>query len=96
MAGVWQGDVSNDQLTALRSGIEAKFAVERPFSTSTPTRGRRTNFKKWHANLPFSGNWFSVPSINDELDIIEKEALNKDRARTLLDRYGLIFRETDS
>ena len=43
---------------------------------------------------PFSpGNWRLVPKPELPDDLLETEERRKDRARLLLDRYGILFRE---
>ncbi|MFP6808713.1 MAG: hypothetical protein VB957_16285 [Pseudomonadales bacterium] len=50
--------------------------------------------KRWRGSIPFAGNWFGLNhKDNSDAGFIEKEELNKDRARILLDRYGIVFRE---
>jgi ATP-dependent Lhr-like helicase len=92
--GVWNGQITNDTFAALRRAIETGFKVR---EAAFESRGRRKHtgrlFPRWKASLPFPGNWQRVirPSQGD--DLLEKEERNKDRARLLLDRYGILFRE---
>ena len=100
---VWQTTLSNETFSALRKGIETRFKAPqisknqaRSGFTRRQTRGRKS-FSQWKGSLPFAGHWFK-PAIppgvqNDSLDFIEKQELNKDRVRLLLDRYGILFRE---
>jgi len=96
---VWDGKVTNDTFAALRRGIENRFSVPKVINNSAGIhrRGRRsggrTGFARWKGSLPFAGNWMQLPQPEPERDVLETEELVKDRARLLLDRYGIIFRE---
>ncbi len=95
---VWDGEVTNDSFAALRRGIENKFQVPK---SSVPGKGqgrvrrqgRRPGFARWKGAVPFSGNWYRLPENEAATDLLEIEERNKDRARILLDRYGIVFRE---
>lgn len=101
---VWQGDLSNDTFSALRKGIETHFKFSHDLKTGTGKRPRRragrrpgrsvgrTGFSKWRGALP-PGYWFKPQIPDHPSDALEQEELNKDRARLLLDRYGILFRE---
>ncbi len=89
---VWQGRISNDTPATLRKGILNDFKV----SETTPTQrggSRRASFKRWRGQLPWSGNWFRLRYQSDELEPLEALELSKDKARILMDRYGIVFRE---
>jgi len=61
---------------------------------SNQQRLRRGGFNQWRAAVPFSGNWYRIAhGESDEDALLELEELNKDRARTVLERYGIVFRE---
>ncbi|HEY32429.1 MAG TPA: DEAD/DEAH box helicase [Dehalococcoidia bacterium] len=97
---VWQGKVTNDTFAALRKGIENRYKVPKTTTTKTGPhiRGRRrvasrASFSRWKGSIPFAGNWFQLPTPESTEDIIEAEERKKDRARLLLDRYGILFRE---
>jgi ATP-dependent Lhr-like helicase len=92
--GVWQGRIANDTFSALRRGIETNFKVAPASGARSPRRrGIRTGFGRWKTTVPFAGNWQRIiPPASGE-DPVEKEERNKDRARLLLDRYGILFRE---
>jgi ATP-dependent helicase Lhr and Lhr-like helicase len=92
--GVWRGRIANDTFSALRRGIETKFKVSPALIERSPRRrGIRTGFSRWKASVPFAGNWQKIvrPAFGE--DPVEKEERNKDRARLLFDRYGILFRE---
>ena len=93
---VWQGLISNDSISALRKGIESQFKVEditRRHQTRNQRRLRRSGFSSWRSSMPFAGNWFKLDHPGRHKDLIEREEINKDRVRVLLDRYGIVFRE---
>jgi ATP-dependent helicase Lhr and Lhr-like helicase len=90
--GVWRGEVTNDTFAALRKGIMTRFEPPRLAAPG----GRRANavsFSRWKATLPFAGNWFLLPEGEPNEDILEMESQLKERARILLERYGILFRE---
>jgi ATP-dependent Lhr-like helicase len=92
--GVWKGQITNDTFASLRRAIETGFKV--PEATfESPHRHRHTGrrFSRWKASLPFPGNWQRIIRPLQGDDLLEKEEKNKDRARLLLDRYGILFRE---
>jgi ATP-dependent helicase Lhr and Lhr-like helicase len=93
--GVWEGRVSNDTFLALRKGMETGFKL--PSAALDRARARkgtsRSAFSRWKATVPLAGNWFRITAPEGDDDLIEREERNKDRARLLLDRYGVLFRE---
>jgi ATP-dependent Lhr-like helicase len=98
-AEVWRGRVINDTFLALRRGIETGFKVKDVPITGPKTSGRRRNraggrtaFSSWKSSLP-AGNWQRLPGPGFSEDLIDREERTKDRARLLLDRYGIVFRE---
>jgi len=96
---VWQGKVTNDTFTALRRGIMNRFKAQEIDATATGRRfrrrrtGSRRGFARWKGSLPYAGNWFLLPTPEPDDDLLETEERVKDRARLLLDRYGILFRE---
>jgi ATP-dependent Lhr-like helicase len=94
--GVWKGTISNDGFGALRKGIENQFRVP-GMTLPPPSAGRRrfgrTSFSRWKGSLPMAGTWFSMPEPEATDDPIELEERIKARARCVLERYGIIFRE---
>jgi ATP-dependent Lhr-like helicase len=98
-SAAWQGRVTNDTFIVVRQGIETGFKVaEMPTTVPRPPgrrrrAGGRGAFSKWKGSLPFAGNWRRVLSPSRGEDLIETEERNKDRARQLLDRYGILFKE---
>jgi ATP-dependent helicase Lhr and Lhr-like helicase len=56
--------------------------------------GRRRAFDRWGATRPFTGDWFRLEHAGGEApDLLDLAELTKDRARQLLSRYGVVFRE---
>ena len=96
---VWRGEVTNDSMAALRKGIENNFTVGAP---SPPTRHNRatrrggygrSGFAKWKGSASFVGNWYRLEKSPPESNLLLDEERKKERARVLLDRYGIVFRE---
>ena len=100
---VWAGRLVNDGFAALRKGIETGFkpvSSPKPRSTGRGRGGRlarrgggRGRFSRWKATRPFAGTWARLEPVLPPADLLDAEELNKDRARLLLDRYGVLFRE---
>ena len=96
---VWQTKISNDTFAALRKGIENKYMIPNistgGYSSRRTGRRRisRTGFSRWKGSLPYAGNWFRLPEVEQNEDLLDLEELKKDRVRLLLDRYGILFRE---
>ena len=91
---LWQGQVSNDSFQTLRLGIAGKFSRLGPEVPPAAARGARRN--RWNTPRRAIGRWFRTPRPDrqdDGLDALDREELNKGRARALLDRYGVLFRE---
>ncbi len=94
-AGVWRGEITNDSFLAVRRGLANRFAVEK--APTLHLRGRRRPgrraLKRWKGSHPAAGNWLAVPAADGPAGLLEREERAKDRARVLLDRYGVVFRE---
>ena len=107
---VWNGSLTSDSLDPIRRGIENGFI---PKETSIPVLsgdprpfGRQPRVpsalrNRWKSGAPIPGNWFSLIMEAEEADPIAEDAINKDRVRLLLDRWGvlcrpLLERETDA
>ncbi|MGA2225634.1 MAG: helicase-related protein, partial [Syntrophobacteraceae bacterium] len=95
---VWLGKFTNDTFASLRHGIENNFRV--PDATALVARGsrrrrhsQRTGFSMWKGSLPMAGNWMRIRWPEREEDLLERAEREKERARLLLDRYGILFRE---
>ncbi|MBO6655634.1 MAG: hypothetical protein JJ934_02000, partial [Pseudomonadales bacterium] len=91
----WNGTITNDSFAALRKGIENDFKVEKveaPNATQM-RRSRRGAFNRWRGSMPFAGNWHLVNASTDSLDLLEQQEQNRELARLMLDRWGIVFRE---
>ena len=90
----WRGRVTNDSPAALREAIASGFRFREPPARRPPAGRRvRARFSDWRARRAFTGVWFRVPDCSDSADPVEEEERNRERARVLLDRYGILFRE---
>jgi ATP-dependent Lhr-like helicase len=95
----WRGEVSNTTFLALRRGLLSNFEIDekaladgrRP--TDRPPRRRPRRFDRWRSSRPFAGHWYRLPRAEWEPDELDREELNKERVRLLLERYGVLFRE---
>ena len=94
---VWGGRVANDTFLALRRGILSKFKPPEIGVDKGRGRGRRishrADFARWKGSSSHVGNWYRLPVLDFTDDLLETEERKKDRARLLLDRYGILFRE---
>ena len=94
---VWRGCVANDTFMALRRGILSRFKPPEIGIDKGRGRGRRIShraeFARWKGSSSHVGNWYRLPQLDLSGDILESEERKKDRARLLLDRYGILFRE---
>jgi ATP-dependent Lhr-like helicase len=89
---VWQGKITNDTFSALRTGISQGFKC-RDTQQGQSARGRRAGFRNWKRSIPFAGDWF-LPRYPAAIgDSIAQEEQNKERVRLLVDRHGILFRE---
>jgi len=84
----WLGCVTNTTMAALRQGLASAFRTDGP-----PRLPRPARFDRWRASRPFGGAWMRLPRPDPPADALAREELNRERARILLDRYGLLFRE---
>ncbi len=100
---VWKGRISNDSFAAVRKGAVAGFSIgeatkaqNRKREATAPVRarmGRRTRMLSLVNTIMYPGNWYALTEIEDASDEIEGLEKQKERARILLDRYGVLFRE---
>jgi ATP-dependent Lhr-like helicase len=96
---VWQGRLTSDSFEPVRRGIEFGFIPEnidipqisvRPFGRQPRIPGALRN--RWRDGAPVHGNWFSLVMEEQQDDPIEEDAINRDRVRLLLSRWGLLCR----
>ncbi len=97
----WSGAVTNDTFAAVRKGALSRFrpaALETAQPAPGLTGGRlggRRGFARWQSSRAFSGRWYPLPTVDPDAvaDPLEREERQKERARLLLHRYGVVFRE---
>ena len=91
----WQGEVTNTTMLSLRKGLLGRFKVNeielRP--AHPPARRGRLRFDRWRAARPFGGEWYRLEPPVAADDPLQGEEHQRERARLLLDRYGVLFRE---
>jgi ATP-dependent Lhr-like helicase len=83
----WDGHVSTDSYQTLRRGILSDFAAEKVADLSG-----RGGFRRWDRSRPGVGAWQAVRARSAD-GAIENAELHKERARIVLGRYGVVFRE---
>jgi ATP-dependent Lhr-like helicase len=74
--------VRNDGFEAVRRGLAARFRASEPGSR----RGA------WESSRPLRGSWEAVAPAPPR-DVLEEGEDDRERARRLLGRYGVLFRE---
>ncbi len=97
----WEGRVSNTTWLAVRRGIQGRFRTDTPTggAAAPRTERRRTAGRRragrWLRDPSDLGDWFALPAPapGEAPDALEREELNKERVRLLLERYGVLFRE---
>jgi ATP-dependent Lhr-like helicase len=89
---VWAGRVHADSLTPLRQGLERGFDIAPLGATGAPSRRLRRGALR-AAPRGFAGNWQRSPAVEPDSDPLAALETNKERARMLLDRYGVLTRE---
>ncbi len=91
----WRGEVSNEAFATLRRGIETRFAASSTQPSGAirsrwPARRGARGHREWRATRPLSGLWFAVVDDEEEDPLANTEG-DRERARTLLRRYGIVF-----
>ncbi|MCB1647103.1 MAG: DEAD/DEAH box helicase, partial [Pseudomonadales bacterium] len=89
----WQAQLSSDGFVTVRKGLETGFAVPEMATAPLRGRGQRRHFQQWRSAVPVQGNWFRIHYPEPLTELTEKEAVNKDKVRLLLDRFGILYRE---
>jgi ATP-dependent helicase Lhr and Lhr-like helicase len=84
----WQGRVATDSFETVRRGILNDFSAERIAEQSG-----RSGFRRWEKSRPSVGAWSVVRRENASTGSIESTEIEKERARIVLGRYGVVFRE---
>ncbi len=96
---VWAGAVAADTLAPLRQAVTRDFRLggEAPREvrgrSARSRRGRALRYARSAYADPWAGNWMLLPRPEPEADALLALEDAKDRARVLLDRYGLVCRE---
>ncbi|MFI5401920.1 MAG: ATP-dependent helicase, partial [Planctomycetota bacterium] len=80
----WEGRITSDSFAAVRQGIATGFEPLAP--------GGRGGLSRWQSSRPMAGTWRALPRPAPA-DRIEEAEDDKARARQLLARYGVLFRE---
>ncbi len=98
----WEGSVSNSTFLAVRQAALNQFrSVESEGSPEAKSgassrHARRSRPERWRATRTVPGDWYRLEdrdNLEAERDAMEVEELNRERARQLLQRYGILFRE---
>ncbi len=99
---VWKSKITNDTFLSLRRALANRFRIpEKVLENFEKPRGRESRLRRvsladrqgGSAHSFYPGNWRMIPRPKPTEDLLETEELRKDRARLLLDRYGVLFRE---
>lgn len=85
----WRGRVANESMRALRAGALARFEPQPPEPAAA--RGSRS-FRRWSPARGAAGRWRLLPRSAAE-DALAGVRAARERARLVLDRYGVVFRE---
>jgi len=91
----WSGRVACDSIRPLRQAVLSRFRV-RPLRSEVPAgqTGRRSGFRRWARSRSFDGRWRRLDAgAGKGIDALRDEALRRERARVLAERYGILFRE---
>ncbi len=92
---VWKGLVSNDAFATARKGAAGKYQLcasgaKRETNPRAIRMGRRARVAR---PVAYPGTWYGLEQGEQDLDVVATLDLEKERARILLDRYGVVFRE---
>ena len=99
----WRGVVTCSSLRVLRQAMQNGFRVEAPGQEApagTAAGGRTSRrglFRRWQGSQPLAGRWRTLSAPRHvpgaPVDPFVEEERSRERARLLLDRYGVLFRE---
>lgn len=91
---IWSGSVSSDSLTPLRLGLKQKFKrperLTQQFSRDYRTHRRIARSRK---RSIWPGTWYLSRAQPESTEPLMRLENQKERARVLLDRYGVVTRE---
>lgn len=91
---VWNGVVSSDSLIPLRSGFKQKFkSPELVAKSRSRDRRARQLIARSRLRSIWPGTWYLSQSQSEQLEPLARLEDQKERARVLLDRYGVVTRE---
>ncbi|MCY4143302.1 MAG: DEAD/DEAH box helicase [Gammaproteobacteria bacterium] len=90
---VWSGDISSDNMSSLKSGLERRFKCGSVSTRATPRTFRATRRNSKIRRTIWPGTWYWIESQGTLEDPIGELEDAKERARLLLDRYGFVTRE---
>jgi ATP-dependent Lhr-like helicase len=94
-SAAWRGEVTTRDFRTVRQAILSGFAVPEP-ALPPAARGRggaRRGFDRWKSTRAAGALWVPVERGAGAADALEREELARERARLLLGRYGVLFRE---
>ncbi len=101
----WDGLATSDGFAAVRAGLASGFSPAEPHGGAgapaaapsargpTPFPSRRLRFGTWRATRAFGGLWSPLFPPDPPADALERDERDRERARVLLHRYGVVFRE---
>ena len=89
----WKGNVTTDTFRTIRKAAMARFRPESFTADRARQISRRSGFDRWKSSRPMEGHWLRIDKTDGEADVLAAEELAKDRARQLLKRYGILFRD---
>jgi ATP-dependent Lhr-like helicase len=81
----WEGRITADSFAVVRQGIATGFLP-------APAVAGRGGLSRWQSSRPMAGTWRALPR-HQPADRLEEAEDDKARARQLLARYGVLFRE---
>jgi ATP-dependent Lhr-like helicase len=85
----WRGRAATDSYETIRRGILSGFSAEEVNHTGS---GGRAGFHRWERSRPSAGNWCVLQGRQERGPVANAER-EKERARMVLARYGVVFRE---
>ncbi len=85
----WQGRASTDSYETVRRGVLNGFSAQ---EVKQIGNGGRAGFRRWERSRPSTGIWKLVQSPSGKSPVQHAE-LEKERARMVLGRFGVVFRE---
>ena len=92
----WQGEISTGDFAVLRQGALNKFTTIGAGQANVGARGGRATrggYRRWKSALPQQSAWRLLPAIGAPEGLLEEHELQKERARIVLERYGIVFRQ---